>query len=192
MIRINLLPHREQKRKERRQQFYGLVGVMFLVGLVIAFLVHSVIGGSIERQESRNGYLKREIAVLDGEIAEIKRLKEQIEALLSRKQVIESLQTYRTEGVHLMNEMARQMPEGVYLKSVKETGDKVQFVGYAQSNARVSMLMRNLEGSPALKEPQLVETKAAVVDGRRVSEFNLIVSIDRKVEADGDAKEEAK
>ena len=75
---------------------------------------------------------------------------------------------------------------------MKETGDKVQFVGYAQSNARVSMLMRNLEGSPALKEPQLVETKAAIVDGRRVSEFNLIVSIDRKVEADGDAKEEAK
>lgn len=179
MIRINLLPHREQKRKERRQQFYALIGLMAALGLAIAVLVHTFMSGAIDRQEARNSFLKAEIAALDKEIAEIKRLREQIDALLARKQVIESLQTHRSEVVRLFNEMAGQMPEGVYLTTVKQTGQKVLITGYAQSNARVSMLMRNLDGSPFLADPQLVETKAAIVGKRRVSEYSLAVTLEQ-------------
>lgn len=179
MIRINLLPHREEKRRERRQQFYAISGVMVVAGLLIALLVHTVYAGYIERQESKNSFLKTEIAKLDQQIAEIKRLREQVDALLARKQVIESLQGRRAEAVHLLNELAQRMPEGVYLKSVKQTGARVVLVGYAQSNARVSHLMRSLEESPFLEEPGLVEVKAATVNGRRVSEFTLGISIER-------------
>jgi type IV pilus assembly protein PilN len=190
MIRINLLPHREIKRKERRQQFYVLSGLMIVLGLAIAFVVHTVIAGYIERQERKNQIFKTEIAKLDKEIAEIKRLREQIDALLARKQVIESLQSDRSQTVHLLNEMVKQMPEGIYLKSVKQAAKRVTLVGYAQSNARVSHLMRALEDSPYLARPQLVEIKAATVDGRRVGEFTLNVTIEQpKAEEAGDGKE---
>lgn len=179
MIRINLLPHREEKRRERRQQFFAISGVMVVAGLLIALLVHTVYAGYIERQERKNAFLKAEIAKLDQQIAEIKRLREQIDALLARKQVIESLQGRRAEAVHLLNELARRMPDGVYLKSIKQTGARVVLVGYAQSNARVSHLMRSLDESSFLEEPGLVEVKAATVNGRRVSEFTLGISIER-------------
>lgn len=179
MIRINLLPHREEKRRERRQQFYVISGGMVVLGLVIALLVHTIYAGYIERQESKNAFLKAEIAKLDLEIAEIRRLREQIEALLARKQVIESLQGNRAETVHLFNELAQRMPEGVYLKSVRQSGGRVTLVGYAQSNARVSHLMRSLDESPFLEQPGLVEVKAATVNNRRVSEFTLGISIER-------------
>ncbi len=186
MIRINLLPHREEKRKARRQQFALFAALSALVGLVIWFVGHSVIAGYIDGQDAKNAFLKEEIAALDKEIAEIKGLREQAEALLSRKQVIESLQTHRTETVQLFNELTRQMPEGVYLKALKQSGLKVNLVGYAQSNARVSNLMRNLEASPHLEHADLVEVKAAMLNNRRVSEFNLNVSIERASAADAD------
>jgi type IV pilus assembly protein PilN len=113
-------------------------------------------------------------------------LREQAEALLSRKQVIESLQTHRTETVQIFNELTRQMPEGVYLKTLKQSGLKINLTGYAQSNARVSNLMRNLEASPHLERADLVEVKAAMLNNRRVSEFNLNVSIERAGAADAD------
>lgn len=183
MIRINLLPHRAEKRKLRKQRFYGFSVAMVVIGALIGFIVNSVYSGYIERQEARNAFLKAEIAKLDQEIAEIRRLQEQIDSLLARKQVIESLQGTRLAAVHIFNELARGMPEGVYLKSVKQAGATVTLVGYAQSNARVSHLMRNLEESPFLERPALVEVKAAVVDGRRFSEFTLGVDIERpKVE----------
>jgi type IV pilus assembly protein PilN len=186
VIRINLLPHREEKRKARRQQFALFAALSALVGLVIWFVGHSVIAGYIDGQDAKNAFLKEEIAALDKEIAEIKGLREQAEALLSRKQVIESLQTHRTETVQLFNELTRQMPEGVYLKALKQSGLKVNLVGYAQSNARVSNLMRNLEASPHLEHADLVEVKAAMLNNRRVSEFNLNVSIERASAADAD------
>ncbi len=179
MIRINLLPHREEKRKARRQQFYALAGMIAVLGGMIVFLVHTVISQYTDAQQQKNAFLKKEIASLDKEINEIKRLKEQTEALLSRKQVIESLQSNRTEAVQLFNELARQMPEGVYLKALKQSGALVNLVGYAQSNARVSNLMRNLDGSPLLERPNLVEIRAVTVAGRRVNEFNLNVTISR-------------
>ncbi|MCK9259945.1 MAG: PilN domain-containing protein [Azoarcus sp.] len=178
MIRINLLPHREEKRKERRQQFYTLSGGMVLLGAAIALLVHTVYAGYIERQEAKNGYIKAEIVKLDEQIVEIKRLREQIDSLLARKQVIESLQGSRAETVHLFNELARRMPDGVYLKSVKQAAQQVTLVGYAQSNARVSTLMRNLDESPFLQNPGLVEAKSSSVNNRRISEFILKIGIE--------------
>ncbi|MBL8436701.1 MAG: PilN domain-containing protein [Zoogloeaceae bacterium] len=179
MIRINLLPHREQRRKERRQRFFALVGASIGLGLIIGLVVHLVIGAYIDSQDARNEVFKAEIAKLDKDIAEIKRLRDQIDALLARKKVIESLQSNRAETVHIFNELARLMPEGVMLKSIKQDGLKVELRGAAQSNARVSTLMRNLDGSPHLQAPQLVEIKAGTWEGRRVGEFTLNISVER-------------
>lgn len=179
MIRINLLPHRAEKRRARRTQFYTLAAGALVLGGLAVFLVHGIIAGYISAQERENEFLKKEIASLDKEIDEIKRLKEQTEALLSRKQVIESLQANRAEAVHLFNELAKQVPEGVYIKSIKQAGQKITLTGYAQSNARVSALMRNLDDSPFLEQPGLVEIKAASANNRKVSEFNLNVAITR-------------
>ncbi len=180
MIRINLLPHREEKRKSRRQQFILFSALAALGGLLVWFIGHSIIAGYVDGQDEKNAMLKQEIALLDKEISEIKGLREQAEALLSRKQVIESLQTNRTEPVHVFNELARQIPEGLYFKSLKQTGSRINITGYAQSNARVSNLMRNLDASPQLQNAELVEVKAAVLNTRRVSEFNLNVSLERQ------------
>ena len=179
MIRINLLPHREEKRKARRQQFFALAGLLVVLSGLTVFLIHSVIEGYIGRQEEKNAFLKKEIAALDKDIDEIKRLKEQTESLLSRKQVIETLQVNRAETVHLFNELARQVPDGVYLKSLKQTGLKINLTGLAQSNARVSTLMRNLDASPFLELPNLAEIKAATVSNRRVSDFAMSITITR-------------
>lgn len=188
MIRINLLPHREEKRKARRQQFYGLLGMISVLALLIVFLVYTIISGYIAAQESKNDLLKKEIAVLDQQIEQIKRLKEQTQALLSRKQIIESLQRDRAEAVRLLSELVKQMPEGVYLKSIKQDGVKLFMSGYSQSNARVSTLMRNIEASPWLERPQLVEIKATMIDKRRLNEFILNASMKRDVAAEGGKK----
>lgn len=185
MIRINLLPHREEKRKARRQQFFVLTGLVSVLAGLIVFLGYSIIGGYIAEQDGRNDFLKKEIAVLDKQIEEIKRLKEQTQSLLSRKQIIESLQGDRAEAVHLLNEMVKQVPEGVYLKSLKQDGRRILMAGYTQSNARVSTLMRNLEASPWIEKPQLIEIKAVTLDKRRVSEFSLSATLTRpQVDAD--------
>ena len=179
MIRINLLPHREEKRKARRQQFYGLLGLVSVLAGVIVFLVITVIDGYISAQDAKNDFLKKEIGALDKQIDQIKRLKEQTQALLARKQIIEALQRDRAEAVLLLSELVKQMPEGVYIRSMKQTGARIALIGYAQSNARVSTLMRNIEASPWLEKPQLVEIKAVTVDKRRLSEFSLNAAIKR-------------
>ena len=179
MIRINLLPHREEKRKARRQQFYAFAGAAVAIGGLIVVLVNSVIGGYVSAQAEKNAFLKTEIAVLDKSIDEIKRLREQTDALLQRKRVIESLQGNRSEAVALFNELAKNVPEGVYIRKVTQQGAKINLIGYAQSNARVSSLMRNLESSPLLERPTLIEIKGSTVDKRRVNEFNLDLFITR-------------
>ncbi|HMX13050.1 MAG TPA: PilN domain-containing protein [Thauera aminoaromatica] len=184
MIRINLLPHRIAKRRQRRRQFYALAGSMVLLGALIGFGVHMVYTAHIEDQEARNAFLKEEIVRLDREIAEIRRLREQIDAMLARKQVIESLQGTRAETVHLFNELAQRLPDGVYLKSVKQTGRQVRVVGLAQSNARVSHFMRNVEASVFLEQPRLIEAKAVTQDNRRLSEFSLDIAIRPPVQAE--------
>ena len=177
MIRINLLPHRVERRKAQRRQLGIAAGAFAVVGLVVAGLVHTVIAGYVDAQTERNEFLKRENAKLDKEIEEIKKLRDDIQALLARKQVIESLQTDRARAVQLLDQLVRQTPDGVYLKTLKQDGLKVNVTGYAQSNARVSTLMRNLQAAPVIvnsqTSPQLVEIKASEVNKKRLSEFSL-------------------
>ncbi len=192
MIRINLLPHREEARRARRQQFFSLLGMVVVLGALVVFLIYTIIDGYISRQEEKNDFLKKEIAVLDKQIDQIKRLKEQTQALLARKQVIEALQRDRGEAVSMLSELVKQVPEGVYLKSLKQEGQKVSLSGYVQSNARVSTLMRNLEASPALERPELLEIKAVVVDKRRLNEFSMNVYLTRAPAEDAGKAAKAK
>ena len=180
MIRINLLPWREARRKAHNLQFFILMGMVAGLAASIVLLVHGYYAARISTQTERNRFLKEENAKLDKEIEEIKKLKEEIQALLSRKQVIETLQADRAQTVYLLEQLVRQTPDGVYLKSIKQTGYKVNLTGYAQSNARVSTLMRNLEASPYLENPGLVEIKVANVNTKRLSEFVMNVNIKRR------------
>jgi type IV pilus assembly protein PilN len=182
MIRINLLPHREEKRKRREQQFAVLGGLTALLGVVVAGAVWLYLDAQVTQQRQNVAYMKAEIAKLDKQIEEIRKIREETAALLAKKRVVESLQANRSEPVQLLDQLLRQLPEGVYLKSIKQTGTKVNVVGYAQSNARVSTLMRNLGASPYLENPELVEIKAVPApdkSGNRVNEFNMNISIKR-------------
>jgi len=185
IVRINLLPHREQRRQARQRQFVSLAVVLVALSLAIILLVHGVFSAQIENQKSRNALLKTEIAKLDEQIKEIDRLREQIQAVISRKQVVETLQANRSEAVHLLDQLVRQLPDGVYLRSIKQVGAKVTLNGYAQSNARVSTLMRNIEASPWVSEPNLVEIKLVPAPGSppaaglKMSEFTLNLQVKR-------------
>jgi type IV pilus assembly protein PilN len=185
MIRINLLPHREIRRKQQQQQFFILLFGVVIIGAAVWFVVHSYLDEQHELQMSRNKYLQDEIVKLDKQIAEIQKLKDQTAALLARKRVVETLQGNRSEVVHLLDQLVRQLPDGVYLKSIKQTGPRVTINGFTQSQARVSTLMRNLESSPQLEDPGLVEIKAVTQGGQRINEFFLNINITRaKVEDD--------
>jgi type IV pilus assembly protein PilN len=177
MIRINLLPHREQKRAARQRELAFMAGATLVLGLLIVFMVHTILGTQIENQGSRNLFLETEIKKLDGQIAEIKELKDQTQSMLARKQVVETLQSNRSAVVYLLDQLVRQLPDGVYLKSVKQSGNSVSLQGYAQSNARVATLMRSLEASPWLQSPNLIEVKAATINNLRASEFSLNVKL---------------
>jgi type IV pilus assembly protein PilN len=185
MIRVNLLAHREERRKRQRRQLGVLAIVFAALGGAIWLAVHGVIAGYVSAQNERNEFLKRENAKLDKEIEEIRKLRDDIQSLLARKQIIEALQTDRARAVELLDQLVRQTPDGVYIKSVKQDGLKVNISGYAQSNARVSTLMRNLQSSPIVENtpasPQLVEIKATDVNKRRLSEFNMNFLIKRPV-----------
>src|SRR5271169_1974577 len=184
MVRINLLPHREQKRQARQRQFVSLAIGLAILAVAVVGLVHIIIAARIEDQNSRNTLLKTEIAKLDEQIKEIDRLRDQTQALLARKQVVETLQSNRTEAVHLLDQLVRQLPDGVYLKSVRQIGEKVILDGYAQSNARVSTLMRNIEGSPWLTTPELIEIRSVALDKQKVNEFTLAMQIKRDLPGD--------
>jgi type IV pilus assembly protein PilN len=180
MIRINLLPHREEKRKARRQQFYALLGLVSILAGLIWFLGFGILDRQITAQVQRNEFLKGEISLLNKEIEEIKKLKAQTDALLARKNVIEALQANRTETVHLFNELARQVPEGIYLRSIKQTGAKIALTGYAQSNARITTLMNSLDESPLMEGTRLIETKGESVGNKRLNAFSVETTIERK------------
>ena len=183
MVRINLLPHREQKRQARQRQFVSLAIGLAVLAMAVIGLVHVIIAARIENQNSRNALLKTEIAKLDEQIKEIDKLREQTQALLARKQIVETLQANRTEAVHALDQLVRQLPDGLYLRSVKQVGAKVTLIGYAQSNARVSTLMRNIESSPWLGSPELVEIKSVALDKQKVNEFTLNLQMKRQTEA---------
>lgn len=177
MIRINLLPHREEKRKAKRQQFYVLSGLISILGGLIVFLGWSIISTMIGAQQSNNDFLKAENEKLDKQIAQIKTLREEINILLAKKKVIEDLQRERGRAVNLLNEMAKQIPEGVFLRTLRQEGVRVSLTGVSQSNSRVSEMMRNFGQSPILELPRLVETRAATFDRKKMQEFNMTVQI---------------
>lgn len=186
MMRINLLPHRAEKRRARQIQFAALAVISVVLGGLLVGFVQVAIGTQISYQERRNAYLKQETATLDKQIEEIKKLREQTQALLARKNVVESLQSTRSDVVHLLDQMLRILPDGVYLKSLRQAGNKISVIGNAQSNARISTLMRAVQDSPWLELPTLVEihaTTAGIKATTRVSEFSLNFNLKKPQDA---------
>ena len=188
MILINLLPHREAARKRRRENFYALLGASAVAGVLIAGAAFVWFEAQIASQQSKNSFLKSEITKLEAEIKEISTLQAEIAALSARKQAVEDLQGDRNLPVHLMNELVRQLPDGVYLTSMKQDNQSVTLQGMAQSNERVSELLRNLgNNSPWLVKPELIEITAGNValsarDQRRVAKFSVKIGLKRPTE----------
>ncbi|HJU99565.1 MAG TPA: PilN domain-containing protein [Burkholderiaceae bacterium] len=189
MIRINLLPHREEKRKQKKAAFFALLGLGAIAGAAIVLLVGAYNARRISIQNERNQVIKAAIVSLDKKIAEIATLKQEIEALKARQQAVEDLQGDRNQPVYLMDELVKQTPAGVYLKAFKQEGQKVSVNGYAQSQERVSELLRNLAGaSPWLERPDLIEVRSTGLGqgktAKKVVEFNLTVNIKRPRDKD--------
>ncbi len=174
-IRINLLPHRQIKRAQQQRILILLAAVVAAAAGLVVFAGHMVLEDAQNHQKQRNELLHSEIRKLDGQIKEIQQLKDKTQALLDRKIVVETLQTNRTEAVHLFDDLARQVPEGLFLKSFKQAGNTLTLQGFAQSSARVSTFMRNLEDSPWFESPNLVEVRSAMVGKLKASEFTLTV-----------------
>ena len=188
MILINLLPHREAARKRRREMFYAALGASAVGGLVVAGAVWAWFGAQIAHQQKRNEVLSNEIRRLDNQIKDIASLQEEINALKARQQAVEDLQADRNMPVHLLNELVTQLPDGVYLTSMRQNGQQVLISGVAQSNERVSELLRNLSSNSVwLTRPELAEIVAgnAAVgqDQRRVANFRMSVKLVRASEA---------
>lgn len=188
MIRVNLLPHR-QIRREARQREFGLMALFSAIAAAaIIFLGYTFIDSKITAQLERNTRLDAAIVKLDKEIADIKDLKDQISTMLERKQVVENLQTNRSQAVVVLDEISRQLPEGMYLKSIKQQGNLISIEGVADTNARVATLVRNLSTSNWMESPSLIEIKSVVVNTLKQNAFALNVDIKvPKVEADAKA-----
>lgn len=190
MILINLLPHREEKRRQRKRAFFGTLAASALLGLAIAGVWYGVLQQLTSAQQARNNFLKAEITRLEAQIKDIATLRAEIEALKARQKAVEGLQTDRNIPVYLLDELVKQTPEGIYLTSVKQNGQVVLVTGMAQTNERVSEFLRNtLYNSPWLERPELVEIKttapasgtaaAANRDQRRLNEFSMRLSLKR-------------
>lgn len=184
MIRINLLPHRELKRQARRRQFGVLCAVVAAIGAVIVGAVGGVIQGQISAQKESNAFIKKENEKLDSEIKEIAKLREEIESLKARQKAVEDLQGDRNLPVHVLDELVKNTPEGIYLRSIRQAGGRVSLAGYAANQAKVADYVRNLgNNSPWLTNPELVEIKATSVGAgaaaRRLNDFTMNVTIRR-------------
>lgn len=185
MILINLLPHREAARKRRRETFYATLGVAALVGLLVSGGIYSWYAAQIEAQQSKNNFLKTEIVKLETQIKEIATLQAEIAALRARQNAVEELQGNRNLPVYLLGELVKQLPDGVYITTMKQDNQTLVITGVAQSNERVSELLRNFSNnSPWLTRPELIEITAGSVtlgarDQRRVSNFSMRVGLKR-------------
>lgn len=195
MILINLLPHREAARKRRRESFYAALGVSALVGGLIAGAAYVWFEAQIAGQNSRNQFLQTQITKLEAEIKEISTLQAEIASLQARQKAVEDLQGDRNMPVHLLNELVRQLPDGVYITNMKQDNQTVTLQGMAQSNERVSELLRNLgNSSPWLVRPELVEITAATValsqrDQRRVANFTMRIGLKRPTDVNKPAQD---
>ncbi|MES2578924.1 MAG: PilN domain-containing protein [Pseudomonadota bacterium] len=177
MMRINLLPHRQLKRAERQRQF-GLMALMAAVAAgAVVFMGWTYLSAKKDSQIERNGRLEQAIGQLDKEIADIKDLKDQISNVLERKQIVENLQTNRSQSVVILDELSRQLPEGLYLKSIKQQGNLITLEGVADTNARVATIVRNLSVSNWMESPNLIEIKAMTLNGIKQNDFTLNVSL---------------
>ncbi len=188
MILINLLPHREVRRRQRKQAFFAGLGAAAVAGAAVVGVWYSVLQQMTVAQESRNGFLQAEIARLDTQIKDIATLRAEIEALKARQKAVEDLQTDRNVPVHLLDELVRQTPEGVYLTTIRQSGEVVAVNGVAQTNERVSEFLRNtLYNSAWLTKPELIEIRAvaataanpAAREQRRLFEFSMRVTLKR-------------
>ena len=192
MIRVNLLPHRQQRREAKQREF-GLMALFSAVAAcAILFVAYSIINSKVESQLERNQRLNNAITKLDKEIADIKDLKEQISAMLERKQVVENLQTNRSQAVVVFDELSRQLPEGMYFKSIKQEGKVITLEGVADTNARVATLVRNFNQSNWMESPILVEIKAITVGAQKQNLFTLKVSLKTPTTEADDAVAKAK
>ena len=177
MMRINLLPHRQIKRAEKQREF-GLMALMAAgAACAVIFLGWQFLGSQKNTQIERNTRLETAITGLDKEIADIKDLKDQINNVLERKQIVENLQTNRSQAVVILDELSRQLPEGLYLRSIKQTGNLITLEGVADTNARVATLVRNLSVSNWMESPNLIEIKSLIVNNIKQNEFTLNVSL---------------
>lgn len=189
MILINLLPHRELARKRRKQAFQFTMLMSFLAGLLIAGLIYWVLQSLIADQRAHNGILQSEIKVLETQIKEIAGLESEIAALRARQKAVEDLQSDRNLPVHLLHELVEQLPDGVYITSLQQVDQIITMQGMAQSNERVSQMLRNLaDNTPWFSKPELTEIVATSValtprDQRRVASFNLRFRLMRTSEA---------
>ncbi len=189
MIKINLLPHREAKRKLKKTAFVAMMGAAAIVGVVIVMMVGGYNATRISTQNERNLVLTNANSALDTEIAEIATLKQEIEALKARQQAVEDLQGDRNQPVYLLEELVRQTPQGVYLRSFKQEGQKVMLTGSAQSQERVAEMLRNLStGSVWLERPELIEVRSVPLVGskvgKKIGEFTMSVGIKRPRDQD--------
>ncbi len=198
MILINLLPHREEKRKRRRQAFFSALGLAALGGVLIVALWYGLLQQMIASQQQRNDFLQSEIRKLEDQIKDIANLRAEIEALKARQKAVEDLQTDRNVPVHLLNELVRHTPEGIYLTQIKQEGQTVTVSGIAQTNERVSEFLRNTAyRSTWLERPELLEIKLPKEESRvnsrqprqrevkRLFEFSMKVSLKRPQSAEG-------
>jgi len=172
---INLLPWREELRQEQKKQFGILTGLMMFLAAAIVGLIHLQMVAKIDYQLSRNTFMSGEISKLDEEIAEIRELRKVRRSLVERMEVIQDLQRSRPSIVHLFTEIVKTVPNGVYLESLTQTGDNLLMNGQAESNARVSTYMRNLDASDWLKEPNLRVIEIEDIKVNRISTFTLTV-----------------
>ena len=192
MIRINLLPHREARRKERKNAFFVMMAMCLVLGGAVVLAVSGFIEHNISNQNQRNDFITAENKRLDAQIAEIATLKQEIDALKARQQAVEDLQSDRNQPVYLMDELVKQVPEGIYLRSFKQAAQRVVINGHAQSNERVSELLRNLSNnSPWLEQPDLIEIRSTGAgqgkDAKKVFDFTVNVGIKRPRDADAAA-----
>ena len=192
MIKINLLPHREERRKQQKNDFFTLLALAGIVGALVVVVIFTYLSHQISTQNDKNMFIKAENAKLDEKIKEVASLKQEIDSLKKRQQAVEDLQADRNQPVFMLDELVKYTPEGVYLKSLKQDGQKVALVGYAQSNERVAEYLRNVANKADwMQKPELVEIKLVTIgqgrDAKSVFEFSMNVGLKRPREVEAAA-----
>lgn len=188
MIRINLLPHRELKKAAHRKRFQNMLAAALLAGLGLSYAGYSWLDGTLSEQQRRNQQLEQAIAKLDKELSNIETLRRQRLDMLTRKELVERLQHSRTEATRIFDELIKTLPEGVFIKSFKQTGPAISVNGTSLSSARIAALMRNLEQSTVFSAPVLVEVKSTLADNIRANDFSLRISLRGAETKPGDGK----